>query len=606
MIPAAQPQYFGPRERALFGWLHRPNKGTARRIGVVLCSPSGYEAICTHRAYRHFAEEAAKLGFPALRFDYDGTGNSAGHTLDPDRVAAWIRSIHCAIDTLKELAGVDAVCLFGVRVGVSLASVAAQQRRDVCALIAFAPVVKVKAYLRELRALALARPQAAPPADVVLDPTLQEAAGFATSEQTRNDLSRIDLLQLPSAPAAHVLILDRDDLPADGSWSGHLTAQGASVRQKRLDRYVDMMRDAHQSVVPFGSIEIALQWLSTLQEPSSSHSSSASAGPAAVASSAEFSTPSTVHMRETALLVGGPHPLFGIVSEPATPSSTVSNSSRHVLIILNSGTIHHIGPGRLYVTVARRCAARGMTVLRLDLSGIGESPPRAGESENKPYSASAEHDIAQAVRFVADRYPDAHVHLVGVCSGAYHGLKAAVRGLPLRSVVVINPLTFFWKEGMSLEYADFQVTAEASRYRRSALELSAWFKLLRGKVNLRLLFNVLTRRLSTIATNGMRELARMLRIDLREDLAAELRRVAQRSVDMFFVFSASDPGLAMLHEQGGRTVGQLSRRQALRIAVIHGADHTFTAQWNRDELTEVLLEHLDRYVNAPDSARRRV
>jgi alpha-beta hydrolase superfamily lysophospholipase len=600
--PPAQPLFFGPHERRLFGWLHRPAGTAGNGLGIVLCSPSGYEAICTHRTYRHFAEDAAANGFPALRFDYDGTGNSAGHSLDPDRVSAWLGSIAHAIETLKESAGVEQVCLFGVRVGASLAAVAAHSRRDVTSLIAFAPVIKVKSYLREIRALAFSRPQREPPPGVSIDPTLEEAAGFSTSEQTRSQLAEIDLLRLSSRPAERVLIFDRDDLPAGDEWPQHLSARGAEVEQRRLDGYSEMMRDAHQSTVPTASIEAALTWLTSLRDSAPNAPAPRPSDPhATLDACADFSpdaaTPA-LEVRETAVYLDGPHRLFGIISEPARPADMASQSPRSVVILLNSGTIHHIGPGRLYVAIARQCAARGTSVLRLDLSGVGESPPRAGENENTAYARGAHEDVAQAIRYVAARFGTANIHLVGLCSGAYHGLKAAVRGLPLRSVVVVNPLTFFWKEGMSLDYADFQVTSEALRYRKTALQLSAWFKLLRGGVDVRAAVTVFTRRLDAIIMHTAREAARTLRIPLRDDLASELRRVAKHNIDMLFVFSSSDPGLSMLHEQGGSSVRRLSRRHALRIAVVEGADHTFTAQWNRDKLTAVLMSHLDRYAAA--------
>ena len=44
-----------------------------------------------------------------------------------------------------------------------VAAVAAQGRNDVHAMIAFAPVIKVSSYLREIRALSLARSPAPPP-----------------------------------------------------------------------------------------------------------------------------------------------------------------------------------------------------------------------------------------------------------------------------------------------------------------------------------------------------------------------------------------------------------------------------------------------------------
>ena len=35
----------------------------------MLCKPFGYEAICAHRGLRAFANSAAALGVPTLRFD---------------------------------------------------------------------------------------------------------------------------------------------------------------------------------------------------------------------------------------------------------------------------------------------------------------------------------------------------------------------------------------------------------------------------------------------------------------------------------------------------------------------------------------------------------
>jgi hypothetical protein len=76
--------YFGPDDRPLFGWLCKPAR--TRRTAVVIVPPFGYEAICAARSLRHFAEAAAREQLIALRFDLDGTGDSAGDDLDPDRL----------------------------------------------------------------------------------------------------------------------------------------------------------------------------------------------------------------------------------------------------------------------------------------------------------------------------------------------------------------------------------------------------------------------------------------------------------------------------------------------------------------------------------------
>jgi alpha-beta hydrolase superfamily lysophospholipase len=589
-VAPAHPLYFGPADRKLFGWMHPADVQNARNIGVVLCSPSGYEAICTHRTYRRFAEGAAALGFPALRFDYDGTGDSAGHGLDSDRVGHWLRSINTAIDTLKAQSGVDRVCVFGLRVGASLAARAVSGRTDVHAMIAFAPLVKVNSYLREIRALSMSGDRQPPPPELKVDPELQEAAGFTTTPETRAALAAIDLLKLDTAPAPHMLVLERDDLTSGDAWPTRLTALGAAVEQRQLVGYVDMMRDAHASKVPAQAVDSALSWL-VARAPIAAPSSVV---PAAAPPVAAF-TEGDRQVRETATFLDEQRILFGIVSEPVDAAKPV----RDAVVLLNSGTIHHIGPSRLYVTIARQFASRGIGVLRIDLSGVGDSGVRSGAAENSPYSDSAPIDVRQAVDFAQRHFPGAQIHLVGLCSGAYHSLKAAIAGNALRSIVVINPLTFFWKPGMPLDYADFQVTSESKRYARSATTLSSWLKLLRGDVDLRAAATVLLKRLNAIARNSLRDVARRIGIDLTDDLASELLRIARQRTGMYFIFSASDPGHAMLHEQGGSIVRKLTRREQLRVSIVPGADHTFTSHWNRDQLIGLLAAHLERHAASP-------
>src|SRR5688572_17337805 len=105
----ARPLFFGPDERPLFGWLHLPAAGL--KGALVVCNPFGYEAIYAHRSIRHFAETAAKCGFVTLRFDYEGTGDSAGSNAAPLRFEAWQQSVHSAIETVKAHSGVHEVWL---------------------------------------------------------------------------------------------------------------------------------------------------------------------------------------------------------------------------------------------------------------------------------------------------------------------------------------------------------------------------------------------------------------------------------------------------------------------------------------------------------------
>ena len=103
------PYFFGAQERPLFGAYHPPLAARAREAGVVLCSPFGHEALHAHRAERHLAERLARVWFPALRFDYDATGDSAGDDRAGGRVAAWRASIVTAVIAMAHSLGLVVV-----------------------------------------------------------------------------------------------------------------------------------------------------------------------------------------------------------------------------------------------------------------------------------------------------------------------------------------------------------------------------------------------------------------------------------------------------------------------------------------------------------------
>ncbi|MDB4969832.1 MAG: hypothetical protein JWN44_5521 [Myxococcales bacterium] len=595
MTSSATPLYFGPPERPLFGWLHRAS--AASSLGVVVCNPFGYEAICSHRSLRHFCEAAAAAGFPALRFDYDGTGDSAGDDRDPARLAAWVKSVHHAVDLVRRAGEVERVVLVGVRLGAMVATLAAVERDDLAGLVAIAPVVAGKGHLRELRALQMALNRPPTPSDVVVEEGVQEALGFPLTADTKSAISAVDLTKLAARPAPAVLLIERDDLPASDAWPERLTAQDVAVDRLRLPGYTEMMLGAQDAQVPEAMVAATTDWLRS--RVASSSVATATAAPSAARPPATASAPAA-HARftpagdpsrtveERAEFIDADRRLFGIVSTIATPPA-----SRKGLLLLNAGSVHHIGSNRLYVTLARRWAALGHVVLRLDISGIGDSRPRPGQPENIVYTDDASADIAAALGFLRRQPGVVEVHALGLCSGGYNAFKAAVAGVPLDGVVLINPLTFFYKPGMPLEAAPHLVTSEASRYARRMYSFDAWKKLLRGDVKLDALARVMVRRVGLVARGRARALARQAGIKIGDDLALELQDVTRKKIALRFLFAAGDPGVSLLKTQGGATVDKLRRQGQLGIDVIDGADHTFTPLWSHPLVIASLAAHLD-------------
>src|SRR5437868_15096221 len=94
---ARQPMYLGSGDEAVFAFHHVASQAIPRDCVAVLCAPIGPEYTRSHRTLRHLADRLAAAGIPALRFDYQGCGDSAGDEEAPDRIGAWRRSIAAAV-----------------------------------------------------------------------------------------------------------------------------------------------------------------------------------------------------------------------------------------------------------------------------------------------------------------------------------------------------------------------------------------------------------------------------------------------------------------------------------------------------------------------------
>ncbi|OYV35300.1 MAG: alpha/beta hydrolase, partial [Thiomonas sp. 20-64-5] len=87
---------------------------------VLLCNPFGQEAIRAHRLYRVMADRLSAAGHPVLRFDYYGSGDSAG---DDD---AWdllgsIGDAQAALAELRRRSQAPRWSAMGLRLGGTIA-----------------------------------------------------------------------------------------------------------------------------------------------------------------------------------------------------------------------------------------------------------------------------------------------------------------------------------------------------------------------------------------------------------------------------------------------------------------------------------------------------
>ncbi|MEM7392199.1 MAG: alpha/beta hydrolase, partial [Verrucomicrobiota bacterium] len=108
--------YFGPPPNQLFGCYHQPETTAERDCAIVLCYPVAPEYARTHRAVRHLAIRLSKAGFPVLRFDYSGNGDSGGES-DKVELGHWLNDLSTAIDEVRRQSGRRRICIIGLRLG---------------------------------------------------------------------------------------------------------------------------------------------------------------------------------------------------------------------------------------------------------------------------------------------------------------------------------------------------------------------------------------------------------------------------------------------------------------------------------------------------------
>src|SRR5262245_18794118 len=102
--------YFTRDDRPLYGFYHAPRAGASRAAAVVICQPIGHEYIRCHRALRILGDHLAQSGFPVLRFDYYGCGDSTGDFPDGD-LREWQADIAAAVRECRARSGLGRVAV---------------------------------------------------------------------------------------------------------------------------------------------------------------------------------------------------------------------------------------------------------------------------------------------------------------------------------------------------------------------------------------------------------------------------------------------------------------------------------------------------------------
>jgi alpha-beta hydrolase superfamily lysophospholipase len=566
-----KPLWFGPEHRPLFGWLHVPADGQVRG-GVLLCPTLGMEAVSAHNAYRRLADRLADAGFAALRFDYEGTGDSSGLQHDPGRLATWLQSIRTSLDLLKSLE-LPRTSVVGMRLGATLVAESMESVSPlVDDLVLWDPCASGRSYLREQGALWSFTPGSRSNEDGSV-----ETPGFVYDKDTVAELSTLAIANGEGPMAERILVLKRAG--RKGSREMNERLEMPHVDQATITGQEDLVDvRPHAAVVPGDTLETIVGWLAARAASSPFKEIDADG---IGRTRAAIGEPDGVMVDERTLCLG-PLGLFGIMTscsgtgEPLTDTENAGSKGQRppTIVLLNAGVIDHAGPARLWVDLARSWAAAGLNVVRFDLSGIGDSPVHEGQRDQIVFPREAVQDVLDVLRDISPDDPENAV-LVGLSSGAYHAMEVALVSR-VRAVCAVNaPIATIAEESPP---ATVSAAGDPNRVNSDAMK--GWTDRL---LNLDWFSSVLHR-----LPEGAWWFVN--RVALGTPPARKLSEVIEAGVNVFVIVGTEE---AMWLTRGeGPTMRRLSRSERFRLKVIPDLEHSLFERHGRELAAGLVTDYV--------------
>lgn len=516
--------------------IFQPARKAARSTAVLIVPPFGWDDQTSYRPRRDWSLALAEAGFANLRIDLPGTGDSSGTANDERLVEAWTAAVSSGVDWLRQTgAARTAVIALGSGGLITLQAIAGGAAVD--DLILWGMPITGRALIREIKAFArLEQFQTGEPADDAAKDELC-AGGHVLAVETLADLSSLEAKALIGiAGPKRALVLGRDGMGPDAALLEALRASGAEVDVDPGHGWGAALARP-QSTSPTAVFDMVNSWLAgsavevRLCQPKGK-------------GFAEFGA-SGARVRETPVVFErAGQQLYAIVSQPV--DAPVADGT---IVMFNAGAIRRIGPNRMWTESARRWAAAGIPVIRIDIEGIGDAGGEGGkyaEGDEAFYTPDLVEQARGALELAGEMgLPDRFL-LGGLCSGAYWSFELAVSDPRVRGVMMLNPRLLV-----------FDASAEGNRELRKlsrVLTRSGFRNMLLEKRKLRRAGRFITYLLKT-----PQRLIRRPASTARDQLSQALRTLHERGQCVHIAFSGDEPlhrelsdqrSLAELHAMG--------------------------------------------------------
>lgn len=294
-------------------------------------------------------------------------------------------------------------------------------------------------------------------------------------------------------------------------------------------------------------------------------------------------------MKETTLLFGRRRSLVGVLSQ-----SEEVQTGRLAVILLNAGLIHHAGPNRLYVRLARHLTKMGLLVFRFDLSGVGDSRAR---TDNLPFEQGVIDDARQAMEELERLHGIQRFIFIGHCSGAAQSFLMAIEDERVVGAVLLNP------QPEREDWHDYDRKLKVQHYyqkyygKQVLTDAKRWRKFLTGQADYRSVFNNIFRNIlwSRVTTTAFKFRTKVQTRAAKPDPGQErvvegMKYLRSRQTPMLLVYSAGSSGLERLQVMLGKDFDTFVDGNQIRYTLIEGADHTFTLRGSQDIVIKLVAD----------------
>jgi len=282
---------------------------------------------------------------------------------------------------------------------------------------------------------------------------------------------------------------------------------------------------------------------------------------------------------EKAFSFGQHNSMVGILNEP----SKLGQNKQPVVIILNAGLVHHAGPHRMTVDMARTIASQGYMTFRFDLSTIGDS---AARKSRLSYEERAVNETKEAMDFLSSLSGARKFIIIGLCTGADNAHRVAVADKRVVGCVFLDGYSY-----PTPRFYLYKILPKVHKFTQKILSLEKWIRLTNK------IFKKLTTRNNTDIGESAGDVV-YWKLPPKEQAAKEYAELINRDVCLYFVFTEEQILSFNYTNQIRDSFKTLNFGNLLNVDFFALSDHTYTYLSQRELLFSGIKNWLS--VNFPN------